>query len=67
MTAPSQPKTLYSFRIMTQKGGEKLTPWFDDFTDLVEYIEETGGEYVNKYARKGGDMYEIVAGEEMTL
>ena len=67
MTAPIQPRTLYSFRIMTKSGGEKLTPWFDDLTDLVEYIEKTGGEYVNKYVREGGDIYEIVAGEKMKL
>lgn len=67
MTAPAQPKTLRSFRIVTDKGIEKLTPWFEDDIDLAEYIEHHGGATTQMFERTGGDMYEVVAGERMKL
>jgi len=61
------PETYWSQDIYTPKGVRKFTPWFSDFRELAEYIEQTGGTINATYKRCGGEMWEIVAGEELRV
>lgn len=66
MTADTIP--LLTSQVYTDSdGNQKQTPWFEDQVDLVDRIAETGGTITNTYQRRGGEMWEIVAGERLPL
>lgn len=60
-------KTMTSQKYTDSEGFEKITPWFQDTVDLVDYLAERGGTITGTFVREGGDMYEMVAGERVKI
>lgn len=60
-------KTMTCQKYTDSEGFEKITPWFQETVDLVDYLAERGGTITGTFIREGGDMYEAVAGERMKL